>query len=83
LEHFLDSFLEGEPASEASDLYAVEVMAYELFAGRHPFDTTSLAALLLDIQTSTPDVEALALADEVKQDTLAHKFSPAAGKQEN
>jgi hypothetical protein len=67
LAYMAPEVLEGEPASEASDLYAVGVMAYELFAGRHPFDTTSLAALLLDIQTSTPDVEALALTDEVKQ----------------
>jgi predicted ATPase len=67
LAYMAPEVLEGAPASEASDLYAVGVMAYELFAGRHPFDTTSLAALLRDIQTSTPDVDALHLADETKQ----------------
>ena len=33
--------LRREAASKASDLYAVGVVAYQLFAGQHPFDTTS------------------------------------------
>ena len=33
--------LKGQPASPASDLYAVGVMAYELFVGRPPFDRQS------------------------------------------
>ena len=33
--------IHGKSASESSDLYAVGVMAYELFAHRHPFDTDS------------------------------------------
>ncbi|MEM7028917.1 MAG: tetratricopeptide repeat protein [Chloroflexota bacterium] len=33
--------LDTEAASFASDLYAVGVIAYQLFIGRHPFDVTS------------------------------------------
>ena len=33
--------LEGRPATASSDLYAIGVIAYEMFAGRHPFYTES------------------------------------------
>ena len=32
---------EDQPHTEAADLYAVGVIAFELFAGRHPFDVNS------------------------------------------
>ncbi len=32
---------EDQPHTEAADLYAVGIMAFELFAGRHPFDINS------------------------------------------
>ncbi|MCB9006680.1 MAG: tetratricopeptide repeat protein [Ardenticatenaceae bacterium] len=32
---------EDQPHTEAADLYAVGIMAFELFAGRHPFDIQS------------------------------------------
>lgn len=41
-------FQGGEP-SIASDLFAVGVMAHEVFLGRHPFDLTNTMALINDI----------------------------------
>lgn len=41
--------------SVQSDLYAVGVIAYELFVGRHPYDTSSMNRLLSQILHSAPD----------------------------
>ncbi len=48
--------LQGYPASEASDIYAMGVIAYELFAGRHPFDVSNIGLLIQDVITTEPDI---------------------------
>lgn len=47
--------LRGAAADVRADLYAVGIIAYEIFAGRHPFDLTSPAKLLQSVFASSPD----------------------------
>jgi serine/threonine protein kinase/tetratricopeptide (TPR) repeat protein len=56
LGYMAPELLGGTPASEASDLYAVGMIAYELFAGRYPFDITDLLTLKDDILRRQPDL---------------------------
>lgn len=55
LEYMAPEVLQGEAPSEAADLYAVGVMAFELLAGSHPFDTSSINRLLADVLYAAPD----------------------------
>jgi hypothetical protein len=70
--------LDGQPASEASDLYSVGLMTYELFAGRHPYNTSNVAALTMDILRTVPDTHSLGLDEPLVEilDRLLAK-SPA------
>lgn len=52
--------LEGAAPSEAADLYAVGVMAYELFAGQPPFQSMEPGQLLMEILEDDPDLTPLA-----------------------
>ncbi|MBN1283816.1 MAG: tetratricopeptide repeat protein [Anaerolineae bacterium] len=51
--------LRGAPASVASDLYAVGMIAYELFAGFYPFDSIHPRHLILEITRRVPDFSAV------------------------
>ncbi|MBK8903341.1 MAG: AAA family ATPase [Anaerolineaceae bacterium] len=53
-------------ASVASDLYALGTVAYQLFAGRHPFAGPSLPFLISQILTMPPDLEALPVAPSLR-----------------
>jgi len=56
LAYMSPELLRSEPASVQSDLYAVGMMAYELFLGRYPFDTQSTTTLIKQILETTPEV---------------------------
>ncbi len=51
--------LAGRRAEQMADLYALGVIAYELFAGRHPFDVSDVSRLLRETLYASPDLAAL------------------------
>jgi len=55
----------GAPVTKASDLYAVGVMAYELFAGRFPYNNANMAVLMYDILSTPPDVWTIGVGDDL------------------
>lgn len=60
LSYMAPELLDGRGASEAADLFAVGVIAYELFVGRHPFDRGDDVQLIGSILGREPEWEPLA-----------------------
>ncbi len=56
LAYMAPEVLVGHPATEAADLYAVGIMAYELLVGRHPFNVQDMNQLINSILTIDPDI---------------------------
>lgn len=53
-------------ATEQSDLYALGVIAYQVFARRHPFDLSILSTLIKDITSKPVDVDFLDVSVELQ-----------------
>ena len=51
--------LMGGAATEKSDLYAVGIIAYEILAGKYPFNDTSITNLIHDVMYTNPDYSLL------------------------
>jgi len=51
--------IKGAGAVEQSDLYALGIIAYQIFVGKHPFDITDINRLISDTVTTPPNLDAL------------------------
>ena len=54
LAYMSPQLLKGDRADERSDIWAVGVLCYEMFAGQKPFDANNHAALLFSILSDEP-----------------------------
>lgn len=59
LAYIAPELLMGGEVSQASDLYAVGIMAYEVLAGRHPFFDDNVSSLINAVLMSEPDLSIL------------------------
>jgi hypothetical protein len=65
LAYLAPELLTGGTSSEATDLYAVGTIFYEILAGRQPFDNGS--RIILDILQTPPDLRALPVPDPLRE----------------
>jgi tetratricopeptide (TPR) repeat protein len=56
LAYMAPELLQGDHASEASDLYSVGMIAYEMFTGRFPFEFSDITQLLKQIMTTPVNI---------------------------
>ncbi len=65
LHYMAPELLVGQPASEASDLYAFGVMALQILTGRRPFDADQSAILVYRVLNAEPDLSAQTLPEPI------------------
>ncbi len=65
LAYMAPEVLRGLPASTSADLYAVGIIAYELFAGKYPFPFNDVVKLIQDIVYTPPDFSQLSVQESI------------------
>jgi tetratricopeptide (TPR) repeat protein len=65
LAYMAPEVLLGASATEASDLYAMGVIAYELFAGRHPFESDNTSQMITAVINQRPELSDATLSLDV------------------
>jgi len=70
--------LQGDYASEASDLYAVGVIAFQMLAGAHPFEASSNVEMIKKVLKTEPDLTSLIhIQPRAETDEIVIVFSDA------
>jgi tetratricopeptide (TPR) repeat protein len=66
LAYIAPEVLSGTAPSSLSDLHALGLIAYEIFFGKHPYNSETASHLVYDILQTTPDVTAADLPEDLK-----------------
>ncbi len=56
---------QGEPYSQASDLYAVGMIAFQLLTGQYPYNESNMATMLHDILAKEVDASSFGVTDSL------------------
>lgn len=66
LAYMAPEVLVGNPPAEAADLYAVGVIAYEMFSGHYPYNSDNPTSLIQDILQTPVPLDNLKIAPELR-----------------
>ena len=67
LAYMAPEYMKDEPLTPASDLYSFGVLAYELFAGQHPYFGIETTRILVNILFSEPDFHKVDAPNKILQ----------------